>query len=73
MKKLVYTGAFAALTFGFVACSEAEEESTDGTEEMEIAEEEVSEETAKELHKTIELQEEAEQLDNELSEYIETL
>lgn len=73
MKKLLYTGAFAALTLGFVACSEAEEDTTDSTEEMEMTEEAVTDETAEKLDKTLDLQEEAEQLEDELSEYIETL
>lgn len=73
MKKLLYTGAFAALTLGFVECSEAEEDTTDSIEEMEITEEAVTDETAEKLDKTLDLQEEAEQLEDELSEYIETL
>ena len=74
MKKLIYTGAFAALAVTFVACSEAAEEVNDVIEEMDISEEEgVSEEKTEELNETLKLQEEAEKLDEEISEYIETL
>ena len=74
MKKLIYTGAFALLALGFVACSEAEEEIADTVDDMEMPEaDEISEEKTEKLNKAIELQEEAEKLDDELSEYIETL
>lgn len=74
MKKLIYTGVFAALALGFVACSEVEEEIDDAVDNMEMPEaDEVSEEKTEELNNVIELQEKAEKLDNELSEYIETL
>ncbi|MDG1334420.1 MAG: hypothetical protein P8P74_18950 [Crocinitomicaceae bacterium] len=73
MKKLIYTGAFAVLTMGFVACSEAEDELNDALDEVEMTEESVSEETSVELNETLELQEEAEQLEDDLSEYLETL
>ena len=74
MKKLIYTGVFAALALGFVACSEAEEEITDVADDVEMStDDEVSEEKTQELNKTIDLQEKAEQLDDELKEYIESL
>lgn len=73
MKKLIYTGAFALLAMGFVACAEAEDELNDALDEVEMTEEAVSEETTVELNQALDLQEEAEQLDDELSEYIETL
>lgn len=77
MRKLIYTGAFAMLALGFVACSEAEEEIDDVVNDVEMsAEDEISEEKTAELDKTIELQEKAETLENELdefNEYIESL
>ena len=74
MKKLIYTGAFALLALGFVACSEATEEITNAADDMEMStEDEISEETTEELNKTIEVQEKAEQLDADLNEFIESL
>jgi hypothetical protein len=74
MKKVIYTGALALLATSFVACSGAEEELSDVLEEVEMTEEEaVTEETTEELNEALDLQEKAEQLDDELSEYLETL
>lgn len=73
MKKLIYTGAFALLAMGFVACAEVEDEVNDAMDEVEITEESVSEETTNELNQALDLQDEAEQLDDELSKYLETL
>ena len=73
MKKLIYTGAFALFAMGFVACAEVEDEVNDAMDEVEITEESVSEETTNELNQALDLQDEAEQLDDELSEYLETL
>ncbi|MFK7784278.1 MAG: hypothetical protein AB8B56_04130 [Crocinitomicaceae bacterium] len=73
MKKLIYTGAIALLAIGFVACSEAAEEVNDAMDEVEMMEESVSEETTEELNEALDLQNEAEQLDDDLSEYLETL
>ena len=73
MKKLIYAGAIALFALGFVACSEAVEEIDGGGGAEITVEEEVSEEKTEELNKTLELQEEAEKLDNELNEYIESL
>ena len=74
MKKLIYCGALAFLSIGFVACSGTEEELNEVLEEVEMTEEEtISEETTEELNEALDLQEKAEQLEDELSEYLETL
>lgn len=72
IKKLIYTSAFSLLALGFVACSEAEDDTANSENEIETADE-VSSEKVDELNKTIELQEKAEKLDAELDEFIETL
>lgn len=74
MKKFIYTGAFALLAMGFVACAEVEDEVNEAIDDVEMTDEEaVSEEKTVELNEALEVQEEAEQLEDELSEFIETL
>jgi len=74
MKKLIYTGFFAILALGFVACSEVEVEIDDVENDIEMSvDDEISKEKTAELNKTIELQEKAETLEDELNEYIESL
>ena len=74
MKKLIYTGAFALLTLGFVACSEAVDELEDVADDLEMVDDDaLTEEKLEEMNSTIELQEETEALDDELNKYIEEL
>lgn len=74
MKKFIYTGAFALLAMGFVACAEVEDEVNEAIDDVEMTDEEaVSEEKTVELNEALEVQQEAEQLEDELSEFIETL
>ena len=68
MKKLIYVSAFSLLAIGFVACSASENELT----EEELTEDVTSEEV-EELDMTIQSQEDAEKLDEELDKYIESL
>ena len=68
MKKLIYVSAFSLLAMGFVACSG---DATELTEE-ELTED-VTPEEVEELDKTIQSQEDAEKLDEELDKYIESL
>ena len=74
MRKLIYTGVFATLALGFVACSEAEEEINDLENDIKMSvEEEISEEKTAELDKTIELQEKAETLEDDIIKFHESL
>lgn len=72
MKKLIYTGVFSLLALGFVACSGAEDEVIDSENDTAVMDE-LSTEKMDELNKTIQVQEDAENLDDELKTFNESL
>lgn len=74
MKKLIYTGAFALTALFFTACSGEAEELENAADDIEMTEDEsISEEKTEEMNKAIELQEDAEKLDEEMDAFIKTL
>ncbi len=73
MKKLIYTGVFSLLVLGFVACSEAEDEALYSEDEIKMEDNALTTKKTEELNKSLQLQQDAEKLDTELNEYIESL
>lgn len=74
MKRLTYACVFALIALNFTACSDASEKIEDSTDTTEATNDEAFDEAKrKELNKVIEHQQEAEKLNEELDEFIETL
>lgn len=70
MKKMMYIGLFSLSLMGVASCSDSAKELDDAEQTTEDA---VTPEKTAEMEKAIKTQEEAEKLDKELDEYINSI